>query len=198
MTHLLRTAVACLAALAFTAEANSVVNGGFETGDLTGWTAVGDTSFDGVDPFAAQSGGYGAFFGSDGASGISQSFATSAGSYTVSFMLSLQDSATPNAFSWAWNGVTQAPAFTDAGAFGYQAFTAQVTAAAGMSTISFSFSNPQSFWLLDNVDVSPAVPEPSTLLLLAGGLLVLARRGKAQRQCSASGGGTTHACMRSS
>jgi len=197
MTHLLRTTAACLAALAFTAQANSVVNGGFETGDLTGWTTFGDTSFDGVDTFSAQSGSYGAFFGSDGASGISQAFATSAGSYTVTFMLSLQDSATPNAFSWAWNGVTQAAAFTDATAFGYQAFTAQVTASAGMSTLSFSFSNPQSFWLLDNVDVSP-VPEPSSLLLLGGGLAVLLRRPRLQRQCSASGGGTTHECMRSS
>ena len=158
-----------------------VVNGGFETGDFTGWVQTGDVSFSGIDPFAARSGTYGAFFGPTNIGGISQSFATVANApYQVSFALSLLDGATPNSFSWSWNGVTQSPALSNSAAFGYTQFSSLVQAAGSSSTIAFNFRDPQAFFFLDNVVVS-AVPELPVNALMSAGLVLtalLARRKK--------------------
>src|SRR6187397_1400632 len=97
-------AVAVSALIALPARAD-VVNGGFETGTFAGWTQTGDTGFSGVDPFAARTGSFGAFFGPANLGGISQSFATLAGTlYRVEFALSLTSSDQPNSFAWTWNG----------------------------------------------------------------------------------------------
>jgi hypothetical protein len=177
---------ASIAAFAFAAivpfaQAAPFTNGGFETGDFTGWTQTGDTSFSGVDAFAAQSGAFGAFFGPEHTGGISQTFTTETGPYRVSFLLELDDSALPNNFSWTWNGVTQTPVLSNVAAFPYTSFSALVSATGTSSTLSFSFLDPQSFWLLDSVTVA-AVPEPSTIALLGAGLVLIARRGKRQRR----------------
>ena len=166
------TAAAALTLLTLPVQAD-VVNGGFETGSLAGWTLTGDTSFSGVDPFAARSGNYGAFFGPTVVGGISQSFATLANTvYKIDFSLSLADSAQPNSFSWSWNGVAQAPALSNAAGFGYTNFSALLLATGTTTTIAFNFVNPQSFWLLDNVGVA-AIPEPSVTLLMGAGFFVM-------------------------
>jgi len=168
-------AVTVCSLLAMPANAD-VVNGGFETGTFAGWTQTGDTSFSGVDPFAARTGSYGAFFGPLTVGGISQSFATLAGTaYRVDFALSLASGDQPNSFSWMWNGVAQTPSLTNSAAFGYTNFSAIVTASGASSSIGFDFRDPQSFWLLDNVAVT-AVPEPPLTALLGAGILLLARR----------------------
>ena len=152
-----------------------VVNGGFETGDFTGWVQTGDVSFSGVDLFAARSGTYGAFFGPTSIGGISQSFATVANaSYQVSFSLSLLDSATPNNFSWSWNGLTQTPVLSNSTAFGYTQFSSLVQAAGSSSTIAFNFRDPEAFFFLDNVAVAAVVPELPVNALLSAGLLLTA------------------------
>jgi len=97
----------------------------------------------------------------------------------VSFALSLADSAQPNSFSWSWNGVTQAPSFSNAAAFGYTDFSSFVSATGASSTIAFNFADPQSFWLLDNVSVTvSAVPEMPINGLLGAGLLLMAAAAK--------------------
>lgn len=170
--------VASIAATLLTAmsmQTNAeVVNGGFETGDLTGWVQTGDVSFTGVDPSAARSGSFGAFFGPSSTGGISQSFATVANAtYRVDFSISLVDSAQPNSFSWTWNGVTQSPSLSNAAAFGYTSFSSFLLATGPTSTIAFNFRDPQSFWFLDDVAVV-AVPELPVNVLLGAGLLVVA------------------------
>lgn len=175
--------IAAAAAVAWATQAQAeVVNGGFETGSFSGWTQTGDTSFSGVDAFAARSGSFGAFFGPVNAvGGISQSFATLAGTpYQVSFSLALASGDTPNSFSWSWNGVTQTPVLTNSGLFGYTNFSSLVAAAGSSSTIAFNFSNPQSFYLLDNVSVA-AIPEPPEVALMVAGLLLVVRRLKGRR-----------------
>jgi hypothetical protein len=155
-----------------------VTNGGFETGDFTGWVQTGDTSFSGVDPLAARSGSFGAFFGPTSPGGISQSFATIASTtYRVDFSLSLPDSAQPNSFAWTWNGVSQAPSLSNAAAFGFTSFSGLVLATGASSTLAFNFTNPQSFWLLDSVSVA-AVPELPVSALLGAGLLLLMKMAK--------------------
>jgi len=161
------------AASAGSQAANLLTNGDFEAGDLSGWSATGPLDFVGVDPFAAHGGSFGAFFGPETPVTLTQSLATAAGgTYEVSFWLSLQDSAQPNDFSWTWNGVTQAVGFTDAAGFAYQQFSATVGSAGASSTLSFSFTNPQSFWLMDDVSVSP-VPEPGIAWMMGTGALCL-------------------------
>ena len=120
--------VACVST-ALPAFAIPVVNGDFEAGNLTGWTLSGDTSFIGVEAGVGRNGSFAAFFGPDPVGGISQVLATQAGtSYRVSFWLALDDSATPNAFSWSWNGVTQGGALSNGVAFDYILKGGNVTA----------------------------------------------------------------------
>jgi hypothetical protein len=81
---------------------NIVANCGFETGDFTSWTISGNTAnpggnYYGVDAFDANSGNYGAYMSQDLFVGtapvdLSQTLATSAGLYQVTFWLE-QDTA---------------------------------------------------------------------------------------------------------
>jgi PEP-CTERM motif-containing protein len=175
-------AAAALVALAPLAHANQVVNGGFESGDLTSWAQSGDSGFSGVDPFAAHSGSFGAFFGPEAPGRISQTFATTSGlAYKVDFWLALDDSSQPNSFFWSWNGVKQGSGLTNTTGFGYAEFSGLVSAIGSSSTLEFTFADPNSFWLLDDVSVN-AVPEPETYALFASGLLALAAVARRRRR----------------
>ena len=175
----------CLATVALivsmAAHANLVVNGGFETGDFTGWTQFGDPGFTGVDSLAPQSGFYAAFAGSVGATGgIFQTLATTpGGAYVVDFWLQNEadvvGQSSPNFFSFSWGGVDEL-VLTDAPAFGYTHFSFLLLATSASTDLRFTFEHTPAFWDLDTV--SAVVPEPGTLALvtLAGGLVALTRR----------------------
>ena len=83
-------------------------NGGFETGDLTGWSASSaavQAEFSGL---AAQFGNYAARLGpSSGFESLSQSVATTAGQhYTVSFYVLGDPDASSNSLNVTWDGAT--------------------------------------------------------------------------------------------
>jgi hypothetical protein len=170
------------------ARASIVVNGGFETGDFSGWTQFGSTSFASVvsDPPVPQSGVYGASFGEfDATGGISQTLATTTGAkYTVDFWLQNEadpfGAFSPNSFAFSWGGVTQLT-LANASPFAYKHYSFTLTALAGTTDIRFAFRQDPAFYDLDNVAVTAAVPEPETWALFAVGLAGLVARRRKHR-----------------
>jgi hypothetical protein len=192
-THKLLLALSVAAALSFVsrASANLVNNGGFETGDFTGWTQSGDTSFTGVSNGTSNSGDYSAFFGPVETLGfISQDISTTAGSlYDLSFFLAQGSSggerpgivppgffgdppkgSISNEFQVFWNGTM----IFDGIDFPDQPFTESMFTglmATGSTTeLRFAFFNSPSYFYLDDVSVdaqTTAVPEGLSTLWLA-------------------------------
>ena len=165
------------------AQANTVINvnnGSFETGDFTGWTQTGDSSFNGVTcPGGAPGGSCFAFFGPVGTNGgISQTIATTPGaSYIVDFWFQ-PDGGTPSSFSASFGGTTLSLTNPPASPFTEYSFGATATAAS--TTLAFDFRDDPGFLNLDLVSVNQT-PLPAALPLFAGGLGVmglLARRRK--------------------
>src|SRR5262249_5454325 len=83
-----------------TTSSNLIVNGGFETGNFSGWTQSGDLSYTGVDGSLPHSGSFAAYMGPTGSDGfLAQSFATTPGAnYTLDYWLE-SDGGSPNDFT---------------------------------------------------------------------------------------------------
>jgi hypothetical protein len=169
---------------------NLVTNCGFETGDFTGWTLSGDTTFMGVSSSYANSGNFGAFLGPVGSdSSLSQFVGDNSTLYEISLYLQGNGSG-PNDFTASWNGNVLL-SLVDSPAFGYTQYTFDVSgnSGAGSNLLEFDMRNDPSYWGLDDVSVvntgGPTTPEPSSLLLLGSGLLtvggVIRRKFRANR-----------------
>jgi hypothetical protein len=152
---------------------NLVANGGFETGDLSGWTEVGNTGYGGVTRGGAPEGNCEAFFGPIGSlGGIEQSVATTVGGeYAISFVFD-SDGGTPGAFQVDFGGQTLL-SLANPPAAGNQAFAFDVAATVANSILQIQFQDDSGFMFLDAVQVS-AVPEPASVVLMGAGLLGLA------------------------
>jgi len=187
-------AVIAAAALSFArpVSANLITNGGFETGDFTGWTDTGHLSNIGVSGnvsgTAPHSGNFQAFFSPNvGHNFLSQNIATSAAaSYTITFFLALVGDPANDFFSVNWNGASIF-SLLFVGPFDYTEFTFNVTATSPLSELQFEFRNDAAFrgsyWLLDDVSVTPTgvgVPDAGSTLPLLGfaslGLVALRRK----------------------
>ena len=147
-----------------------VTNGGFETGDFTGWTQVGGTVLT-DDPFT---GTYEASFApTTGA--LVQSLATTPNTnYTVSFYLRNAGNAVGSFQVLLGTSVlTNLTINPDA----YKQFTYNATTSAlpGDSILTFQFVNATTTFHLDDVSVQ-AVPEPATFAALGFGAVALLRR----------------------
>jgi hypothetical protein len=195
----LSIALVTLTLLSTVASASPLlVNGGFETGNFSGWTVSGgpcqfvlasisdQSTCTGVTPGTdpgAESGTYAAYLGQYGYLGsISQTFATTVGtSYDVQFYLadtSFGDNANTNQFEVAWNGASIFSE-TDVPVSGYQEYNILVDATTTSTTLAFEAQQNPAYLVLDNVSVTdpPApVPEPATLALFGGGLAVIRMR----------------------
>jgi len=184
--------VAVAAGLLATAPAQAVeliTNGSFETGDFSGWTQVGDTSFSFVtDELAGGGPTDGVFHAAFGPvnelGGISQTFSTIAGqTYFLSFDLAYLGG-TPNSLLLVWGGDVILIG-NDVIELDYVTFSGFLLATSSSTELAFYFYSPPSYWLLDNVSVDGAVvPEPASWAMMIAGFGLVgmaARRRKAVR-----------------
>jgi hypothetical protein len=137
-----------------------VANGGFETGDLSGWSLSGNTGFTGVGNGDPHSGTFALDAGPMGSDGfLTQNVPTIPGQqYVFSYWLENGGAPSGNDFSASFDGgVVQA--LVNSSPFGYTQFSYLVTATTASTQIEFAFRNDPDFWHLDDVSV---VQDPIT------------------------------------
>ena len=171
------------------ARADLVTNGGFETGNFSGWDITNtDPGYDTVNQAVPpQAGDWLASFGGANSS-ISQTLTTVAGSnYKVSFWLMLETDPlgvdTPNDFSFNFGAATGA-SLSNASAFGYTLFEATFIAAGASTDLTFNFNQGPAFWDIDSIQVT--LPEPGSVALLAAAGLAGAAASRRRRLASTS------------
>jgi hypothetical protein len=178
MKRSLRWCIACVAALGFaadlpgTAKADLVVNGDFGTGDFTGWSLSGDSSYAYV---SGSPGDYAAALSTSGMGDgfLTQTLSTTVGQdYLVSFLLA-GDGATPNSLVVSLGGTTLV-SLTDVPdtLSSPVLYSFDFTASSSSSLLQFDFVDDPGYLYVTNVSVN-AVPEPSTAVSAALGILLV-------------------------
>jgi MYXO-CTERM domain-containing protein len=165
-------------AISANAAGNLLVNGSFETGDFSGWTATGNLGFTGVayDPALAEDGDYLVSEGPVGSDGyLSQTFTDTPGQTLVISGWLMGNGSGPSDFNLSLDGVTG----VDISPVPYEGWTEYsfTATATGSDTFAVGFRNDPSFDELDNFSVtSSSTPGPAAIAPFALGLFGAIRR----------------------
>lgn len=169
--------VSALAAMLVPAAFAQVVNGGFETGDFTGWStqpAQFGSDF-GVNAAGAHSGSFGAFFaGFDGLpdSIVQNVNATNGANYVLSFWVRNQAATGRDQIIVAWeSGVV----YRDSATTTWTQFSFPVIAHSSTPQVFVGGFDTSDFSFVDDVSLTE-VPEPGSVAVLGIGVLALLRR----------------------
>jgi uncharacterized repeat protein (TIGR03803 family) len=164
-----------------------ILNGGFATGNFTGW-AVSGASSNALDEFVDNgsqsginplSGEFLAALGPIGSlSYLSQTLATRAGTgYWLSLWLDSPDGQTPNEFLVSWNGNTLFDQ-TNIPAVGWTNLQFLVTAAGTNAVLQFGFRDDPSYLGLADVSAFPAQPGFASFRLSGSNLVLNGTNGQ--------------------
>jgi VCBS repeat-containing protein len=159
------TAADTSASLTEDAGPTIITNGGFESGNLTGWTTIAPVGVD--SHISVQFFGFGGEFEnytallsptSTGNESLVQAIATTPGQhYTLGFSVSGDSDSSSNFFSASWDG-TQILAVPDGqfGGFTHYSFDVVGDASAASTLLQFTYNDDGTGLRLDNITLNPA------------------------------------------
>jgi len=169
VTNILHQRADVAAVVTLTVNPSLVLNGGFETGDFTHWTLVGDTvigslyyntvSVEANFPGIVHSGFFGAFLGEFGYEAtLSQTLPTVPGAYyLVSSWLNNPGTGTNQFFNILWNG-TNYTGLTNPPAFGWTNLLFVARASTTNTVLTFAAENDPNYFGVDDVSVQTVPP----------------------------------------
>ena len=140
-----------------------LVNGGFETGDLTGWTTTSASISAQVLALGGEFGNYAAKLAPNAGQTLAQDVTTTPGQhYTLSFYVTGDPESTNNSMAVSWDGATIL-SLNDVQSAAFTKYTFDVVGDATLSTtpLHFTYSDDGTAMFVDQVSVDPVTGPPT-------------------------------------